>query len=51
MGKKYEVFYFDSLLDKEFVEINTDSIIKTLLLVRKLKKQWHCVGIRIRKVV
>ncbi len=51
MGKKYEVFYFDPLLGKEIVEINTDSIIKTLLLVRRLKKRWNCVGILIRKVV
>ena len=47
MNKKYEVFYFDGLFCREFVELKTDSFIKMILLLCKLKKHHSYVGVRI----
>lgn len=49
MGAKYEVFYWDYRCGKELTYDCTNSIIKAYLLVRKLEKQFHCVGIRFRR--
>lgn len=49
MGNKYEVFYWDWKNGKEIVEEHTGSIIKAYLLVRKLEKEYYCVGIRFRR--
>lgn len=49
MGNTYEVFYWDYINGKEVTEVYTSSIIKAYLMVRKLEKQWYCVGIRFRR--
>ena len=49
MGGKYEVFYFDYKNFGWITECFTNSLIKACLLVLKLEKQYHCVGIRFRR--
>lgn len=49
MGNKYEVFYWDFNKKIEVVEKYTASLLKAFFLVRKLEKQWYCVGIRFRR--
>lgn len=49
MGGKYEVFYWDYKVGREVLLDETNSFIKAYLSLRKLEKQWYCVGIRFRR--
>lgn len=49
MGGKYEVFYWDYNVGREIIKTETNSFFKAYIVVCKLEKQWHCVGIRFRR--
>lgn len=49
MGDKYEVLYWDYYRSDYVSEGYTNSLLKALLMVRKLEKKWHCVAIKFRR--
>lgn len=49
MGCKYEVLYYDYYKGEYISYEYTNSFLKALFTVHKLKKTWRCVSIKFRR--